>query len=195
VKHIIAFAVIFCQAAAVLAGEWQVDREARDNQVKFTSRVASFSFEGVTGKVDGYIYWEGQGLFEKNTQLQFEVELNSLDTGIGKRNRDMYQVLRTDQWPKAVFKGQITEWAPIDSTVAAYRGKVKGTLSLHGVEREMEAAGVIAADGDRYRLTSDFALQLKDFDIEAPSLVAFIKVSQEIAVAVSCYLKPVPRQE
>jgi len=184
-------AVVLCHVIAVHADEWQVDRGAKDNQVRFTSQVVGHSFEGVTQKIDGYIYWEGQKLFEKNTQLLFEVELNSLDSGVGKRDRDMYEILQTDKWPKAVFKGEIASCEPIDSMVTAYRGTVKGRMSLHGVEREMEVPGTIVMEGDRPKVVSSFTLQLADYNIEAPSLVAFVKVSQEIAIAVSCYLKRV----
>ncbi len=184
-------AVLLCQSLAVHAGEWQVDKAVKHNQVRFTSQVAGFSFEGVTDQIDGYVYWEGQKLFEKNPLLLFEVELNTLDTGIGKRDRDMYEVLQTGKWPKAVFKGEITSYTAIDSTVTAYRGTVKGRLSLHGVERAMEVPGTIVVEGDRSKVVSSFALRLADFGIEAPSLVAFVKVSQEVAIAVSCYLKHV----
>lgn len=184
-------AVFLWQSLAVHAGEWHVDKAVKHNQVRFTSQVAGLSFEGVTDRIDGYVYWEGQKPFEKNTQVLFEVELNTLDTGIGKRDRDMQEVLQTGKWPRAVFKGEITSWTTIDSTVTAYRGTVRGRLSLHGVERAMEAPGTIVVEGDRSKVVSSFTLRLADYGIEAPSLVAFVKVSQEIDIAVSCYLKHV----
>jgi len=177
----------------VHAGEWHVDEKVKENQVKFTSEVAGFSFEGVTSKVDGYIYWEGTELFEKKSQLLFQVDLNSLDTGIGKRDRDMRNVLGTDKWPKVILKGEIVEHAPIDSVANAYMGKVKGKISLHGVEREVEIPGRITVEEGRSRINAEFSLQLADFDIEAPSLAAFIKVSQDIRIAVSFYMKHVKK--
>jgi polyisoprenoid-binding protein YceI len=182
---------LFCQAAMVYAGEWHIDEKEKENQVKFTSEVAGFSFEGVTSKVDGYIYWEGTELFEKNNQLLFQVDLNSLDTGIGKRDRDMRNVLGADKWPKAILKGKIVEHEPIDSVVNAYRVRVKGKISLHGVEREIDLPGRIVVEEGRSRISAEFGLKLADFDIEAPSLAAFIKVSQDIRIAVSFYMKHV----
>ncbi|MFA6110004.1 MAG: YceI family protein, partial [Candidatus Latescibacterota bacterium] len=122
-------------AGSAGAGEWQVDRQARDNQVRFVSTVAGFSFAGKTDRIDGYAWWPGAELFAGESRLLFEVELDGLDTGIGKRDRDMRKVLATDRWPKAVFKGQILRYEPVDSTVTAYRVTVKGRCSLHGVER------------------------------------------------------------
>ena len=178
-------------ATALHAVEWQVDRKAEDNQVRFTSKVAGFSFDGVTSSIDGYIYWEGEKLFEKNAQLLFQVNLSSFDTGIGKRDRDMRKVLETDKWPKAVFKGKIVRHEPIDSTVSAYRVKAEGRLSLHGVERAMSLPGTIVVEDGGSKIASNFTLRLADFGIEAPSLLAFVKVAQEIVVSASFRMRQV----
>ena len=73
--------------------------------------MVALAFTGTTDKIDGFIYWEGEPIFAAKDQLHFEVDLASFDTGIGKRDRDMRQVLDTDQWPKAVYKGKIAEHA------------------------------------------------------------------------------------
>lgn len=176
---------------AVHGGEWHVDTKAEGNQVAFTSKVVALTFTGTTDKIDGFIYWEGDSLFAAKGQLHFEVELASFDTGIGKRDRDMRQVLDTDQWPKAVYKGAIAEHAAVDSTGGAYRVKTKGILSLHGVARALEVPGTVVVEAGRSKVEAAFTLKLADYHIEAPSLAAFIKVSEEIAVEVSFYLKHV----
>ena len=175
----------------VHGGEWHVDTKAEGNQVAFTSKVVALTFTGTTDKIDGFIYWEGDSLFAAKDQLHFEVELASFDTGIGKRDRDMRQVLDTDQWPKAVYKGAIAEHAAVDSTGVAYRVKTKGILSLHGVDRALEVPGTVVVEAGRSKVEATFTLKLADYHIEAPSLAAFIKVSEEIAVEVSFYLKHV----
>ena len=45
-------------AGFLVAGEYHVDKE-RENQVKFISDAPLEDFEGVTDKIDGYIFWEG----------------------------------------------------------------------------------------------------------------------------------------
>ena len=73
-------------------------------------------------------------------QLHFEVDLASFDTGIGKRDRDMRQVLDTEQWPKAVYKGEIAEHTAVDSTVVAYRGQNQGnSVATRGRSRRRSA--------------------------------------------------------
>ena len=181
-------AFLICLPLAVEGGEWHVDRKARGNQVRYTSRVAAFSFSGVTDQVDGFIYWEGDSLFAENSQLHFEVDLADFDSGLGKRDRDMREVLDTDQWPKAVYKGEITELAVVDSSVAAFRVETRGTLSLHGVEGAIEVPGLVVVEEERSKVEAAFSLKLADYGIEAPSLAAFVKVSQEIDLEVSVSL-------
>ncbi len=181
-------AFLFCLPAAVEGGEWHVDRKARGNQVEYTSSVASFTFSGKTDQIDGFLYWEGDSLSVEKSQLHFEVNLASFDSGIGKRDRDMREVLDTDQWPKAVYRGEITELAAVDTSVTAFRARTRGTLSLHGVEREIGVPGLIVMQEERSRVEAAFSLKLADYGIEAPSLAAFVKVSQEIDLEVSVSL-------
>ncbi|MCY3760366.1 MAG: YceI family protein [Gemmatimonadetes bacterium] len=179
---------LICLPLAVRAGEWQVDNKAPDNHVKFTSRVTAFTFSGVTDQIDGFVYWEGDSLFARKSQFRFEVNLAGFDTGIGKRDRDMREVLDTEKWPRAVYKGVIAEHAAVDSTVAAYRVETRGTLSLHGVDRAIEVPGTVVLEEGRSRIEAAFTLKLADYEIEAPSLAAFVKVSQEIALEISVYM-------
>ena len=181
-------ALLICLPPAVEGGEWHVDREAEGNEVKYISTVAAFTFSGETDQIDGFIYWEGDSLSVENSRLHFEVNLASFDSGIGKRDRDMREVLDTDKWPKAVYKGELTELAAVDSTVTAFRVETRGTLSLHGVERAVGVPGLVVVEGERSRVEAAFSLKLADYGIEAPSLAAFVKVSQEIDLAVSVSL-------
>lgn len=184
--------LLICLPIAVFGVEWQVDKNAADNKVKFTSKVAGFAFSGVTDRIDGFIYRDEAPVFATGNRLHFEVDLASFATGIGKRDRDMRQVLDTDRWPKAVFKGEIAGHAAVDSSVAAHRLQTKGILSLHGVDRAVEVPGTwVVVDEGRARVQAAFTLELADHRIEAPSLAAFVKVSQEIALEVAFHLKQV----
>ena len=179
---------LICLPAAVEGGEWHVDRKAGGNQVEYTSSVAAFTFTGETGQIDGFIYWEGDSLSVENSQLHFEVNLASFDSGIGKRDRDMREVLDTDKWPKAVYKGEITGLAAVDTSVTAFRVETRGTLSLRGVDRAIGVPGLVVVEGERSKVEAAFSIELADYGIEAPSLAAFVKVSQKIDLEVSVSL-------
>lgn len=175
------------------ASEWHVDGGA-DNLVEFTSEVVGFSFSGTNDDIDGYLYWEGEELFEREGQVYFEVDVRTLDTGIGKRDRDMRDVLNTKQWPRASYKARVTA-VEADSAGTAHRVRTRGTFSLHGVEREMEITGTLRRDGAGLFLASEFTVRLGDHQIEAPSLAAFVKVSDEVAVRVQFHVKPAGEED
>lgn len=67
------------------------------------------------------------------------VDLASLDTGIGLRNRHMRENhLHTDEFPEAVFSGSMAWPAEIPSMEPGVEVELEfsGRLELHGVTRE-----------------------------------------------------------
>ncbi|MBM3262486.1 MAG: hypothetical protein FJY97_03550 [candidate division Zixibacteria bacterium] len=68
--------VLLCSVQILFAGEAHVDKQAK-NKVVFTSEVVALTFSGITDRIDGYLYWEGDLLFQRNTQFRFEVDLNT----------------------------------------------------------------------------------------------------------------------
>ncbi|PJA99410.1 MAG: hypothetical protein CO128_03715 [Ignavibacteriales bacterium CG_4_9_14_3_um_filter_30_11] len=175
-KFILVFLIISC---FTYGDEWHV-KKGSDNLVKFTSSTIVLDFDGTTNNIDGYIYWEGKELFTGKNEIYFEVPLNTVKTGIGKRDRDMREdVLETNLWPITYFKGNIVN-VKQNKNQNKYTIKVKGKMFIHGVEKELEIPGDIKIENEIMSVTSNFSVFLKDYNIEAPSLLAFIKVAQEI---------------
>lgn len=188
-KKIVIYILLILNGFA-LAGEWDIKKDAQ-NIVKFISSTPVLDFEGVTNNIDGYIYWEGDGLPGDKNELYFEVDLNTLSTGIGKRDRDMREdVLETDKWPKAFFKGKIYSVDKPDST-ETYLVKAKGKMFIHGKEKEMDIPATIKIENGTVNVQSHFSVFLKDYDIKAPSLLAFIKVAQEIKISLNFYMEQI----
>ena len=115
------------------AEEWQV-KKINDNLVKFTSTTPVLDFDGITSKIDGYIYWKGKEFFSEGNEIYFEVDLNSVETGIGKRDRDMREdVLETNKWAKTWYKGTIGS-VKKSKDENTYNLKSKGIMFIHGLE-------------------------------------------------------------
>lgn len=165
-------------SSLILGEEWHV-KKSKANLVKFTSSTPVLDFDGTTSEIDGYLYWEGDSIFGPNNELYFEVDLNSIETGIGKRDRDMREdVLETDKWPKTSFRGTITSYKNIGSNL--FEVVSKGAIFIHGHKKDLEINAKISLQDSTMRVQCDFSVFLKDYEIEAPSLLAFIKVSEEI---------------
>lgn len=192
VTPLLLWAAVLC-AVPVRAGEWHVDTQ-QDRKVEFTSTVVGYSFSGTNSDIDGFLYWEGDELFERDGQVYFEVDLRTLDTGIAKRDRDMRDVLDIRQWPLATFAGKVKEVVE-DTTEVGHRVRTRGPFTLKGVEQEMEIVGWVRPEGDQLSVESEFTVRLSDHEIEAPGLVAFVRVSDEVVVRVRMIMKAASTEE
>ena len=117
--------------------------------------------------------------FLKAANFSFVVEMSTFDTGIRKRDHDMRIVLNTRKWPQANFKGIIADIMPDTSAADTYNAMAQGVFSLHGIEKSVEIPATITVGDSTAYIGADFTIKLQDYKIEAPSLAAFIKVSQK----------------
>ena len=178
-KYIFIILLFLIPFTFLLSEEWHV-KKSKNNLVKFISSTPVLDFEGITQKIDGYIYWEGEKLFGNKNEIYFEVDLNSVNTGSEKRDVDMREdVLQTDKWPITYYKGTIIKIQKVEEQ-NLYELKSKGKIFIHGVEKEIEITAKAKIENNIMNITTDFSVYLKDFNIKAPSLLAFIKVAQEI---------------
>ena len=179
--------VVLLLTTSLFSGEYQVDKQA-DNLVKFISDAPFENFEGITNRIGGYLYY-GDTSLTNNSQIYMEVDLNSLDTGIGLRNRHMREnYLKTDEFPITWFKGKI-----ISSRINAdssYEIQAQGTIFIHGVEKELQISAELRERENGYRIHTTFQIKLSDFKIDIPSIM-FYKINEMIELQIDFYLKEV----
>lgn len=172
------------------AQEFHVDPSA-SNVVRFISRASIEEFDGVTDRIDGYIVLGAPRLSAdtkgEGTALYLEVDLGSLDTGIGLRNRHMRDnYLEVARFPFATYDGVI------EGTVAVgggFRVTAQGTLSIHGVARERRLTCRVDGAGQGYRAECAFEVLLTDHGIEIPK-VMFLKLANEIRLELDFTVVP-----
>jgi polyisoprenoid-binding protein YceI len=173
-------------AASAQTVEYHVDAKAK-NVVKFISDAPIEDFEGVTSKIDGYLKHSGSSLSE-SSDLYFEVDLRTLDTGIGLRNRHMREeYLHTDKYPYAKFSGTISNVRDAGSNSTA---NVKGTMDIHGVKKTMEVSATLSPTSSGLRAKVSFIVKLTDHNIEVPKFM-FLKISEDMKLELDVYLKKV----
>ena len=175
---------------AAAAQEYHVDLGA-DNVVRFLSEATIEDFEGVTDRIDGFIVLGEGGLAEGSTEgsdFYLEVDLGSIDTGIGLRNRHMRDnYLETDRFPYATFGGSFADVSRGDDGWMRVTGR--GDMAIHGVSRPLEIPCQVAPAGDGFRARCAFAVLLSDFDIEIPK-VMFMKLANEIRLELDFFVAP-----
>ena len=173
--------------------EYHVDLDA-ENSVRFISQAPIEEVVGVTDRIDGYVLLNGPrleaGSSAEGTQLYLEVDLASLDTGLGLRNRHMRDnYLEVEEFPYATFDATIERVEAQAGSV--FRVTAQGVLNIHGVERERTVLCEVSARQQGYRARCTFTLLLSDFDIEIPKLM-FLKLAEEIQLELDFAVRPAP---
>lgn len=147
----------------------------------FHSEVPLHTFSGTSNHLIGMIDLDEQ-------TVDFYLDLETLETGIGKRDRDMRETLETDEYPFAEFFGELTsDFDP--SSSEEQNVSATGDFSIHGVEREIEVTGTLQNTDEGLLLKAGWVLLLEDYNIEPPSLL-FVKVDQEQKIEIEALLKP-----
>jgi len=127
----------------------------------------------------------------KSGALQFSVLMKGFEFDkalMQEHFNDDY--VESDKFPKADFKGTITNNSEINYTKkGAYTVKVKGKLTLHGITKDVETTGTIKVDEDGLKTASTFNIKLSDYKISIPSIVKD-KVSNNVKIVVDCKLDP-----
>ncbi len=185
------YITIFLMTVFIFADEYHVDKLAK-NEVKFISDAPIENFEGVTDQIDGYLYFE-DGDFIKKSQLYFEVDLNSLDTGIGLRNRHMREnYLHTDKYPTTYYKGEIIK----SEKVTDIESKIvsEGTIFIHGVEQPLSVEATLIQNGKQFNIQCRFNVKLSDFNIEIPSIM-FYKIDETMDIRINFYINLFEKNE
>ena len=145
----------------------------------FHSKVPLHTFSGSSENLTGLIDLE-------NGTVDFYLDLETLDTGNGKRDKDMKLTLETEKFPFGEFFGKLTsDFDP--ALTEAQDVTVEGVFKIHGKEQNVKINGQLTPNGDQLILTAGWILKLKDYDIEPPSLL-FIKVDQEQEIELNATL-------
>ena len=170
---------------SVYTAEFQIDK-SKENQVKFISDAPVEDFEGVTKNIDGYLYYDGEDLLN-NSELYFEVDLRTVDTGIGLRNRHMREnYLHTDKYPMTHYKGKIVKVEKASDNT--YKVSLEGNMFIHGVTKPLKINGTIKQTGSGYFVNTNFEVNLNDYKIEVPKLM-FMRINEIIKLVLNFHLK------
>lgn len=173
-------------SVSIYASEYHV-KKSEKNLVKFISDAPIENFEGVTNNIDGYLYF-GENL-TAGSQLYFEVDLRTIDTGIGLRNRHMREnYLETDKFPMAAYSGKIIKAEKTGDKV--FKVMVEGEMNIHGVRRPQNIEGVVDLSNEIMKISSVFNVKLTAYKIEVPKLM-FLKINENMELHVDFYLEKV----
>jgi len=110
--------------------------------------------------------------------LRLEVRVDAADFASGNVFRDRNArrvVFETDEHPAIAFVLQRARPADGEGSMTLPDGAeraltLRGTLDLHGVQREVEVPVTVRRSGDRLAVTGGFDVSLSDYEMTAPSI-------------------------
>jgi polyisoprenoid-binding protein YceI len=130
-------------------------------------------------------------LDSKTGDLQFAVLMKSFEFKKALMQEHFNKnYAESDKFPKAEFKGQITNNSEIKYTTdGSYTAKIKGKLTIHGVTKDVETTGTIVIKDGKLTAASSLNIKLPDYNIKVSKLHRS-QISDTIKITVDCGLEP-----
>lgn len=176
-KHVAISAFIFLLISSSMNAQSFMTGEGN---VQFTSSVPLHTFTGTSNQLKGLID------FDENL-VDFYIDLQTLDTGNGRRDRDMYSTLNVEEHPFAEFTGKLTSDFDQDLD-SVQKVTVEGDFTVHGVTREVSVDGELTLNGDVLKLNAGWVINITDYNIEPPGIL-FYKVDEEMDINIEAELQ------
>ena len=90
--------------------------------------------------------------------------------------------VESDKYPKASFKGSITDISKVDFTKdGTYKANYSGKLTIKNISKDVSGIATIVIKGGKVTATSSLKVKPKDYNISIPA-TAGAKIAEEIAV-------------
>lgn len=168
--------IILCCVSQSAGQEYMTE----SGHAEFESSVPLHSF---TGKSDHLV-----GKITLNDSIvDFYLDVTTLKTGNGKRDKDMLETLEAEEYPFAEFYGKLAGYdSDANGTQAV---TAEGEFTIHGVSRELSIDGTLEETDEGLQLSSSWMLNMEDYDIEPPGIL-FYRVSEEVNIQIEATLKP-----
>ena len=102
--------------------------------------------------------------------------------------------MESDKYPKAVFKGKITNLEAINfEKDGVYATTVKGKMTMHGVKKDLTAKGKIIVKSGKPTLKSTFKVLVADYAIKIPKVVRK-NIAKVVTITVEAALNPLKKK-
>lgn len=123
-------------------------------------------------------------------QIEFSVLMKGFEFAKAKMQEHFNEeYVESDKYPKAVFVGTIKNPADLKlDKDGVYKVPVSGSLTLHGLSKHQNADAVFTVKNSEISAISEFNVEVADYNIKIPSLVAdHISKSVKVVVNVPSY--------
>jgi hypothetical protein len=101
--------------------------------------------------------------------------------------------VESDKYPKAKFKGKITNLSSIDLTKdGVYNADFEGDMTIHNTTKQVKISGTFEVKDNKITGNSKFELDPKEYNIEIPGVVK-TKFADKFAITVNMVYTPLKK--
>jgi polyisoprenoid-binding protein YceI len=152
--------------------------------IYFMSHTDAIDIDGTNKQVVSF-------LDVKTGEIVFGVLVKSFEFTLATASEHFNETyMETHLYPKANFKGSIKDFQKIDfSKPGKYDVVVEGSLTIHGVTKEVSEKGTLEIKENEISAYSAFQVSINDYKITVPKLVED-RVAKTVDVKVTMTYKP-----
>jgi hypothetical protein len=154
-KKIIAVTALIALTGIVFGQKYKTTT----GSISFSSKATLEDIEAKNNQVTGLLDASTNGLAFIVLIKSFEFDKQLMQTHFN----DNY--MESDKYPKSTFEGKIT--SAVDYAKSGTQNvNVSGKLTIHGVSKDVTAAGTLTVSGTNVTLKSFFKIKLEDYGIK-----------------------------
>lgn len=132
------------------------------------------------GQITFFSYTSVENIEAKNNQVLSILDTNKKEIAVSMLMRAfafkkdlMYEhfnesYIESDIYPKATFEGKIEDFELVKNQTKI----IKGTITIHGISKEIDIKSEITKTAKGYTIKGDFNLTVKDFNIKIPPILS-----------------------
>jgi len=190
--HGVLYALILVATSTAIADVFEIT-PGDGNEIVFESKAPMESFEGRSNHVSGRVTVDLANLLGP-VEVEVTMDLASLDTGMGLRNRHMRENhLETSIYPTATFRADTVLAAQPAVLITNSRARItlSGELDLHGVAKPLVCDVDLELTGNgALHIRAIFPVSLADHEIKRPKFL-LLKLADTQQVEIDLTAQPV----
>ena len=154
--------MILCASSSVFAQKYMT----KTGHISFFSKAPMENIEAHNNQVSSIIN-------TANGELVFSLLMKSFNFQKALMQEHFNEkYVESDKFPKAEFKGKITNLSSIDfKKEGPQAAEVAGTLTIHGVTKDATAKGTVEVKGGKLYVKATFPVTVADYNITIPAAV------------------------
>ncbi len=152
----------------------------KKGHAQFNAEMPMNSYTGDSDKLVGAINLDTK-------KVKFILRVQTIKTGIKKRDKDMYKLIDVKENPDITFEGVLIDDFDQKSK-EMQQIRVKGEFTLAGVTRTLTIEGTLQNVEKGIQLNASWSLLISDYNLEQPSL-AFVEVEDKHDLTINALLK------